>query len=112
MAQASETRYTGASAAVTRLPNGGTRWVLDETGPIRHTSFIQYLVNSRRSFALIREDGLHIHNGIVDEPVPEPAQPDRPPTSYMHQREGRWYFNDAAEEDDDDIFGPVSAPMR
>ena len=87
----------GSSLAFPMVIQGGS---LDATGPFRHNSFIWYLARNQRSFTVIREDGLHVHQG-TDEPLPEPAQPDRPPT-YMHQREGRWYFNDANNDSDDD----------
>ena len=106
-----ETSYTsGGGAAVTRLPDGRTRWVIDTTGPIRYDSFIRYLQRSHRSYALIHEDGLHYYEGI-DEPLPEPAQPDRPLT-FMHQRGGRWFFNDVDSDDSGDSDDEMFMAMR
>ena len=85
MAQQEETRYIGTSAALTRLSDGVMWWVLDESGPFEHTSFIQYLADNKRSYALIRKDGLYIYDG-TNKPWPEPTQSERPLT-YMHQRE-------------------------
>ena len=109
MAQQEETRYIGAGSALTRLSDGATVWVLDTTGPFKHTGFIRYLRRMQRTYAVICEDGLHIYEGI-DKPQREPAQPERPITSIMHQRRGRWFFNDADNDsdEDDDIYS--SAP--
>jgi hypothetical protein len=98
-------------AAVTHLPDGRKIWVLDQTGPITHNEFIQYLADMHHTFILIREDGCHIHLG-TDIPMREASQSDRP-MSFMTNRGGRWYFNDAHEdENDDDIFGEVVEPVN
>jgi hypothetical protein len=98
------TTNLGHYTAMTRLPDGRDVWVLDQTGPITHNDWIQYLSANNQTFMLIREDGCHIHIGTSPS-LPEVS--DRYPR-FMTNRGGRWFFNDAYDDtpdSDDEIFG-------